>query len=47
MLVQDVMNERVVTCRPDTNLAEATARMGEHNCGSLPVIADDETLIAS
>ena len=45
MLVKDVMTEQVITCRPDTNLAEATARMWEHNCGSLPVISADETLV--
>ena len=44
MLVKDVMNERAATCRPHTNLAEATALMWEHDCGSLPVITDDETL---
>src|ERR1041385_3104872 len=38
MRVQDVMNNRVVSCRPDATLAGAAAVMWEHNCGQLPVV---------
>lgn len=44
MTVQDVMTRRVATCRLETNLAEATARMWENDCGSLPVISDEGRL---
>jgi CBS domain-containing protein len=40
MKVQDVMNENVKTCAPDTNLAAATAIMWQGDCGVLPVVAD-------
>jgi CBS domain-containing protein len=41
MRVKDVQTEAVVTCRPQTNLAEATQLMWENDCGSLPVLDDD------
>lgn len=40
MTVEDVMTTPVVTCRPETNLAEAIALMRDHNCGVLPVVAE-------
>jgi CBS domain-containing protein len=40
MRVQEVMAKAVVSCRPDANLAAATALMWEHNCGQLPVVDD-------
>ena len=40
MTVKDVMTKRVATCRPETNLAEATALMWENDCGALPVLAE-------
>ena len=40
MRVQDVMTKTVAFCRPDDNLAVATALMWEHNCGLLPVVND-------
>lgn len=46
MKVQDVMNENVKFCRPDTNLAEATAMMWEYDCGALPVVVDGKVTIA-
>ena len=38
MTVNEVMTKRVVTCLPETNLAEATALMWENGCGVLPVL---------
>ena len=40
MRVQDIMSEAVKSCRPETNLAEATSIMWEGDCGILPVIGD-------
>jgi CBS domain-containing protein len=40
MTVKDVMTQRVATCRPETNLAEAAALMWENDCGALPVVAE-------
>src|SRR5579859_1944099 len=40
MIVQDVMTKAVAFCRPEANLAAATALMWEHNCGLLPVVDD-------
>jgi CBS domain-containing protein len=40
MTVKDVMTIRVATCRPETNLAEATALMWDNDCGALPVLAE-------
>src|SRR5579862_8372245 len=40
MRVQDVMIKTVASCRPNMNLAAATARMWEFNCGQLPVVDD-------
>lgn len=44
MKVQDVMTENVKFCKPDTNLAEATAIMWEQDCGALPVVDGEETV---
>jgi CBS domain-containing protein len=40
MIVKDVMTKRVATCRPETNLAEATALMWANDCGILPVVGE-------
>jgi CBS domain-containing protein len=40
MKVKDVMTVRVATCRPETNLAEATALMWDNDCGALPVLGE-------
>jgi CBS domain-containing protein len=40
MKVQDVMNENVKSCQPNTNLAEAMRMMWDYDCGALPVVAD-------
>jgi CBS domain-containing protein len=38
MTVKDVMTTRVATCRPEMNLAEATALMLDNDCAALPVL---------
>jgi CBS domain-containing protein len=38
MKVQDVCSRKVVTCTPDTTLAQAGWLMWEHDCGILPVV---------
>jgi len=45
MHVQDVMTKTVVSCRPDSNLAEATAIMWNNDCGLLPVVGDTGKLM--
>jgi CBS domain-containing protein len=45
MKVQDVMTETARFCRPENNLAEATAIMWEADCGFLPVVAEGGELI--
>ncbi len=40
MTVKEVMTKPVATCRPETNLAEATALMWENDCGALPVLTE-------
>jgi len=45
MRVQDVMSKTVASCRPDTNLADATALMWEHNCGLLPIVNHEGMVI--
>ena len=46
MRVQDVMAKAVVSCRPDANLAAASALMWEHNCGQLPVVDDQGKVLS-
>lgn len=40
MTVKELMTKRVVTCRPETNLAAATALMWQNGCGALPVLGE-------
>jgi CBS domain-containing protein len=40
MTVKNVMTTRVATCRPETNLAEATALLWDNDCGVLPVLGE-------
>lgn len=40
MKVQDVMTQKVRTCQPETNLAEAAMEMWKGDCGILPVVAE-------
>jgi CBS domain-containing protein len=46
MRVQDVMTKNVVSCKPDANLAAATALMWDHNCGQLPVVDDHGKVVS-
>jgi CBS domain-containing protein len=39
MTIRDIMTKDARACRPDTNLAEASALMWEGNCGALPVLS--------
>jgi CBS domain-containing protein len=45
MKVQDVMTHPAISCRPENNLAEAVKIMWDADCGALPIIADDRTII--
>ena len=38
MKVQDIMVQDVRSCRPETNLAEASRLMWENDCGAMPVL---------
>ena len=38
MKVQDIMVQDARSCRPETNLAEASFLMWENDCGALPVL---------
>jgi CBS domain-containing protein len=40
MTIKEVMTKQVAICRPETNLAEASALMWENDCGALPVLAE-------
>lgn len=41
MRADQIMTRHVVSCRPDTTLAEAAQLLWEHDCGCLPVCADN------
>lgn len=43
--VRDVMNQKVVTIRPDASLAEAARLMSEQRVGALPVVDEKEALV--
>jgi CBS domain-containing protein len=45
MKVEDVMTEDVQFCTPETNLAAAAMQMWDHDCGTLPVVSEDGTVI--
>ena len=44
MLVSDIMNQSVVSCAPDENVAHAARLMASYNVGSLPVCSPDGRL---
>jgi len=44
MTVKDVMTKEIATCRPDTNLALASALMWENDCGVVPVLTENGEL---
>lgn len=43
--VQEVMQETVRYCNPDTNAASAAEIMWNNNCGCLPVVKDGKHVI--
>ena len=45
MTLQDVMTKQVTTCRPETNLAIASALMWENDCAALPVLDEAGRLV--
>jgi CBS domain-containing protein len=45
MKVEHLMTERVASCGPGDNLAEAAALMWKADCGTLPVVADGGKVI--
>ena len=44
MRVRDVMSRPIISCNLQTNLAEASALMWDHNCGVLPIVNDNGKL---
>jgi CBS domain-containing protein len=46
MKTKDRMETTVSVCRPENNLAEATAMMWEGRCGVLPVVDEQERVIS-
>jgi len=44
MTIRDVMTKQVTTCRPETNLAAASALMWENDCAALPALTDSGEL---
>jgi CBS domain-containing protein len=45
MKVRDLMTVDVISCRPDTSLAEAASLMWERDCGALPVVSPEGRVI--
>ncbi|HTR37868.1 MAG TPA: CBS domain-containing protein [Bryobacteraceae bacterium] len=45
MQVRDVMARKTVSCKPETNLAEAAVLMWKHQCGFLPVTGEGGNVI--
>jgi CBS domain-containing protein len=45
MKVREVMTHPVIACGPDNNLAEAVKIMWDADCGAVPIVAEDRTLI--
>jgi CBS domain-containing protein len=46
MKVEECMTSTVFSCRPDTTLEQAARLMWEHDCGVLPVIDDQDRVVA-
>ena len=40
MTIREVVTKQVTTCRPETNLAAASALMWENDCGARPILAE-------
>jgi CBS domain-containing protein len=45
MTIKDVMTKQPTICRPETNLAAASAMMWENDCGALPVVTEKGKLV--
>jgi CBS-domain-containing membrane protein len=45
MKVQDIMTANPAFCHRETNLAEVAALMWQHNCGALPVLDKNGSLV--
>ena len=45
MPIEAALSMRVKMCRPEDTLAEVAQKMSEHGVGSLPVVADDGSVI--
>lgn len=45
MKVEQLMSQPVSRCRPTDSLAAAARLMWDHDCGALPVVAEDDRLV--
>ena len=45
MLIEQLMSQPAVICRPNDTLNTAASLMWEHDCGVLPVVAEDDRLV--
>jgi CBS domain-containing protein len=45
MNVREIMSQPVVTCRRESSLAAVARQMREADCGVLPVVSSDLTLV--
>jgi CBS domain-containing protein len=45
MIVKEVMNHDVTTCRPDTTLESAAILMWDGDCGTVAVVDDERMVI--
>lgn len=45
MRIEKLMTTPVITCRSDETLAEAARKMWDHDCGAMPVVNDEGTLV--
>ena len=45
MIVKNVMTTDVRTCRPDTNLAEVAKTMWDADCGVVPILDGERSLV--
>ena len=44
--IESIMRRPVVTCRPDDSLHTAAGLMWDHDCGALPVVDEDDKVLA-
>lgn len=45
MNIQEIMSKPAVTCRPSDTLNTAAQLMWEHDCGAIPVVNDDNSVV--